>query len=67
VGQPTFARIHETVIKHLAGRITVAHSFFDRGRWPLPAAYTIVHRLRRPGSTACASPDVPGLIFRAIG
>jgi DNA polymerase III subunit epsilon len=31
VGQPTFAHIHETVEAYLGGRITVAHSFFDKG------------------------------------
>jgi DNA polymerase-3 subunit epsilon len=31
VGQPTFAHIHETVHSHLSGRITVAHSYFDKG------------------------------------
>lgn len=31
VGQPTFAHIHDTVNFHLSGRITVAHSYFDKG------------------------------------
>ncbi len=31
IGQPTFADIHSIVDGHLAGRITVAHSFFDKG------------------------------------
>jgi DNA polymerase-3 subunit epsilon len=31
VGQPTFGHIHETVDAHLSGRITVAHSSFDKG------------------------------------
>ncbi|EJL33511.1 exonuclease domain-containing protein [Novosphingobium sp. AP12] len=30
-GQPTFADIHATVDSHLSGRITVAHSWFDKG------------------------------------
>ncbi len=31
VGAPTFGDIHAIVDEHLAGRITVAHSFFDKG------------------------------------
>jgi DNA polymerase-3 subunit epsilon len=31
VGQPTFADIHSIVDEHLSGRVTVAHSFFDKG------------------------------------
>jgi DNA polymerase-3 subunit epsilon len=31
VGAPTFGDIHTVVAGHLAGRITVAHSFFDKG------------------------------------
>ena len=31
VGSPTFGDIHAAVDGHLAGRITVAHSFFDKG------------------------------------
>jgi DNA polymerase-3 subunit epsilon len=31
LGQPSFGHIHQTVERHLAGRITVAHSFFDKG------------------------------------
>jgi DNA polymerase-3 subunit epsilon len=31
VGKPTFGHIHETIDAHLAGRITVAHSYFDKG------------------------------------
>jgi DNA polymerase-3 subunit epsilon len=31
VGKPTFAHIHATVETHLSGRITVAHSYFDKG------------------------------------
>jgi DNA polymerase-3 subunit epsilon len=31
MNQPTFAHIHATVDAHLSGRITVAHSFFDKG------------------------------------
>ncbi len=31
VGQPTFGHIHGTIDAHLAGRITVAHSYFDKG------------------------------------
>ena len=30
-GHPTFADIHATIDGHLAGRITVAHSYFDKG------------------------------------
>lgn len=30
-GKPTFAHVHETVDAHLSGRITVAHSAFDKG------------------------------------
>jgi len=30
-GMPTFAQIHATIDGHLAGRITVAHSLFDKG------------------------------------
>lgn len=30
-GQPNFADIHAIVDAHMAGRITVAHSFFDKG------------------------------------
>jgi DNA polymerase-3 subunit epsilon len=31
VGQPTFADVHATINRHLAGRVTVAHSLFDKG------------------------------------
>lgn len=31
VGQPTYGHIHATVEAHLSGRITVAHSSFDKG------------------------------------
>jgi DNA polymerase-3 subunit epsilon len=31
VGKPTFGHIHATIDTHLAGRITVAHSYFDKG------------------------------------
>lgn len=31
VGKPTFSDIHAAVDEHLAGRVTVAHSFFDKG------------------------------------
>jgi len=31
VGQPTFAEVHAAVDDHLSGRITVAHSYFDKG------------------------------------
>ena len=31
VGAPTFADVHAAVHGHLSGRITVAHSFFDKG------------------------------------
>ena len=30
-GKPTFGHIHDTVHRHLAGRVTVAHSNFDKG------------------------------------
>ena len=31
VGQPTFAHVHATIDRHLTGRLTVAHSLFDKG------------------------------------
>ena len=31
VGQPTFAEVYAAVDDHLSGRITVAHSYFDKG------------------------------------
>ena len=31
IGQPTYEDIHPVVDAHLAGRITVAHSYFDKG------------------------------------
>ena len=31
VGQPCFAEVHEVVSGHLTGRVTVAHSYFDKG------------------------------------
>ena len=31
VGKPTFGHIHATIDAHLARRITVAHSYFDKG------------------------------------
>lgn len=31
IGQPNFSDIHATVSGHLTGRITVAHSYFDKG------------------------------------
>lgn len=31
VGRPCFAEVHEAVCGHLAGRVTVAHSSFDKG------------------------------------
>lgn len=31
IGQPTYGHIHEIVNGHLAGRVTVAHSYFDKG------------------------------------
>jgi DNA polymerase III subunit epsilon len=31
IGQPCFGDVHEHVETHLAGRLTVAHSFFDKG------------------------------------
>lgn len=30
-GQPTFAHVHATIDRYLAGQITVAHSLFDKG------------------------------------
>jgi DNA polymerase-3 subunit epsilon len=30
-GQPSFADVHATIDQHLAGRVTVAHSLFDKG------------------------------------
>lgn len=30
-GKPSFAHIHATVDAHLSGRVTVAHSYFDKG------------------------------------
>jgi len=30
-GKPIFADVHEVIDRHLTGRITVAHSFFDKG------------------------------------
>lgn len=30
-GAPTFAAVHAAIDRHLAGRITVAHSYFDKG------------------------------------
>lgn len=40
MNQPTFADIHATVAAHLGGRITVAHSMFDKGAL---SAACIVH------------------------
>ncbi|GAA0669053.1 DNA polymerase-3 subunit epsilon [Sphingomonas insulae] len=31
IGQPSFADVHAVVDRHLAGRLTVAHSYFDKG------------------------------------
>ena len=31
IGRPCFADVHERVRGHLAGRLTVAHSYFDKG------------------------------------
>ncbi|WP_232476124.1 exonuclease domain-containing protein [Flavisphingomonas formosensis] len=31
ISKPTFAQIHAVIDRHLAGRITVAHSLFDKG------------------------------------
>ena len=31
LGQPCFAEVHEIVSGHLTGRVTVAHSYFDKG------------------------------------
>ena len=47
VGQPNFAHVHSIVNGHLAGRTTVAHSFFDKGAL---AAACRVHR-REPIET----------------
>ena len=41
-GSPTFGDIHAAIDGHLSGRITVAHSFFDKGA--LGAACTIHQR-----------------------
>ncbi|MET0240628.1 MAG: exonuclease domain-containing protein, partial [Sphingobium sp.] len=30
-GQPTFGDVHDIVSRHIGGRITVAHSYFDKG------------------------------------
>ncbi|KQN36939.1 transposase [Sphingomonas sp. Leaf407] len=30
-GKPSFADVHDVVTRHLGGRITVAHSYFDKG------------------------------------
>jgi DNA polymerase-3 subunit epsilon len=30
-GQPTFAHVHARIDEHLTGRVTVAHSYFDKG------------------------------------
>ncbi|MGP7796992.1 exonuclease domain-containing protein [Sphingomonas sp. CLY1604] len=30
-GKPTFADVHATIDRHLTGRVTVAHSLFDKG------------------------------------
>jgi DNA polymerase-3 subunit epsilon len=42
LGAPTFGDIHAAIDGHLAGRITVAHSFFDKGA--LGAACAIYER-----------------------
>ncbi len=31
LGQPCFAEVHDIVRRHLTGRVTVAHSYFDKG------------------------------------
>jgi len=31
VGQPTFAHVHAEIDRYLTGRVTVAHSYFDKG------------------------------------
>lgn len=31
IGQPTFAHVHGVIDQHLTGRVTVAHSLFDKG------------------------------------
>lgn len=31
VGRPCFADVHDVVSRHLTGRVTVAHSYFDKG------------------------------------
>jgi len=30
-GKPCFGEVHEVIDRHLAGRVTVAHSYFDKG------------------------------------
>lgn len=30
-GKPCFGELHDTITSHLAGRVTVAHSYFDKG------------------------------------
>jgi len=30
-GKPCFGALHETIARHLSGRVTVAHSYFDKG------------------------------------
>ncbi|HEX7858071.1 MAG TPA: exonuclease domain-containing protein [Sphingobium sp.] len=41
-GQPTFGDIHDIVASHIGGRITVAHSYFDKGA--LAAACRVSNR-----------------------
>jgi len=31
IGQPTFGHVHADIDRHLTGRVTVAHSYFDKG------------------------------------
>ena len=52
LGQPCFGEIHEIVDRHLGGRITVAHSYFDKGRWRRLAGSMIGRSSTRPGWTA---------------
>lgn len=41
VGAPTFADVHAVVAEHLSGRVTVAHSLFDKGAL---AAACLIHQ-----------------------
>lgn len=48
IGAPTFADIHATIDGHLSGRITVAHSYFDKGALGAACA---AHRRTTIGTT----------------